>query len=268
MPASSKRMQVEDDAEGPATKREYEVARVPVGVTLSGQVVNFLGCPQGGQVQLGMDAQLPLLNDQLDMQSREQINVPLFTGVKVNHNENCFERKVAFGIWYCAFYVSGVRRLCLCLLVMLQAFPCLGIAMMPWRHFQSDASSSSPQLALRCSADMQALDALTPIGRGQAQLLVGPAGSGKTTLAVDAVLGQHALQQPGQPPVRCVYASVGHRCHLPTFACVAACFTLHTCVILMFAEVSLQWHTTVLSEYCCRLHSLQSMYASLADDML
>ena len=75
--------QVEDDAEGPQTKREYEVARVPVGVALSGQVVNFLGCPQGSQIPLGMDAQLPLLNDQLDMKSREQINTPLFTGVKV-----------------------------------------------------------------------------------------------------------------------------------------------------------------------------------------
>lgn len=76
-------VQVEDDAEGPQTKREYEVARVPVGVALNGEAVNFLGCPQGSQVPLGMNAQLPLLNDQLDMKSREQINTPLFTGVKV-----------------------------------------------------------------------------------------------------------------------------------------------------------------------------------------
>jgi len=58
---------------------------------------------------------------------------------------------------------------------------------------------------------LQAVDTLTPLGRGQAQLLVGPAGSGKSSLAVDAILGQH-MQQPGQQPVRCVYASVGHRC--------------------------------------------------------
>lgn len=63
---------------------------------------------------------------------------------------------------------------------------------------------------------MQAVDTLTPLGRGQAQLLVGPAGSGKTNLAVDAIIGQHALQQPRQPPVRCVYASVGHRCRAST----------------------------------------------------
>ena len=64
---------------------------------------------------------------------------------------------------------------------------------------------------LNKSVGVQALDTLTPLGRGQAQLLVGPATSGKTSLAVDAIIGQHALQQPGQPPVRCVYASVGHR---------------------------------------------------------
>lgn len=81
--------QVEDDAEGPTTKREYEVARVPVGAALNGQAVNFLGCPQGSQFPLGMDAQLPLLNDQLDMKSREQINTPLFTGVKVQCHSCC-----------------------------------------------------------------------------------------------------------------------------------------------------------------------------------
>lgn len=77
-------LQVVDDAEGPMTKREYEVTRVPVGDALCGQVVSFLGCPHGSQYQVGMDAQLPLLNDQLDMKSREQINSALFTGVKVS----------------------------------------------------------------------------------------------------------------------------------------------------------------------------------------
>lgn len=43
---------------------------------------------------------------------------------------------------------------------------------------------------------------LTPLGRGQAQLLTGLPGSGKTLAAVDAVLGQAASG------VRCVYASV------------------------------------------------------------
>jgi F0F1-type ATP synthase alpha subunit len=37
---------------------------------------------------------------------------------------------------------------------------------------------------------LQAIDVLTPLGRGQAQLLTGPPGSGKTLAAVDAILGQ------------------------------------------------------------------------------
>jgi F0F1-type ATP synthase alpha subunit len=36
----------------------------------------------------------------------------------------------------------------------------------------------------------QAIDVLTPLGRGQAQLLTGPPDSGKTLAAVDAILGQ------------------------------------------------------------------------------
>ena len=81
---SSVHVQLVDEAVGPSTKREYEVTRVPVGSALCGQVVNFLGCPSGSEVPLGMDAQLPLLNDSLDMKSREQINSALFTGVKVS----------------------------------------------------------------------------------------------------------------------------------------------------------------------------------------
>ena len=58
---------------------------------------------------------------------------------------------------------------------------------------------------------LQAVDVLTPLGRGQAMLMLGPSGSGKSSLAVDAILGQHMQQQPGDQPVRCVYASVSHR---------------------------------------------------------
>ena len=75
-------MQLVDDAEGSKTKREYELARVPVGGALAGQVVDFMGRPHGSAYQIGLDKQLPLLNEQLDMGSREQINEPLLTGVK------------------------------------------------------------------------------------------------------------------------------------------------------------------------------------------
>ena len=47
------------------------------------------------------------------------------------------------------------------------------------------------------------MDALTPLGRGQALLVTGAAGSGKTSLVLDALLGQRGTA------VRCVYAAVG-----------------------------------------------------------
>jgi hypothetical protein len=37
---------------------------------------------------------------------------------------------------------------------------------------------------------VQAVDVLTPLGRGQAQLVTGPRGAGKSRCGMDAVLGQ------------------------------------------------------------------------------
>lgn len=123
-------LQVVDAQSGPATQRDYEQASVPAGDALLGQVVDWLGRRPGEQQQIGADAWAPLLAEQLDMDSREQIAEALTTGVR-------------------------------------------------------------------------AIDILTPLGRGQAQLLTGPHGSGKTLAAVDAILGQAGAG------VRCVYASVG-----------------------------------------------------------
>lgn len=49
------------------------------------------------------------------------------------------------------------------------------------------------------------IDALFPIGRGQRQLIVGDSGTGKSTLALDAVMHQ---QRQG---VRCVWVSIGQK---------------------------------------------------------
>ena len=58
---------------------------------------------------------------------------------------------------------------------------------------------------------VQALDALTPLGRGQALLVTGEQSSGKSSVALDAILGQHSSG------VRCIYAAVGQRCRPPSF---------------------------------------------------
>jgi F-type H+/Na+-transporting ATPase subunit alpha len=49
------------------------------------------------------------------------------------------------------------------------------------------------------------IDALIPIGRGQRELIVGDRQTGKTTLAVDAILNQHDTD------VACVYVAIGQK---------------------------------------------------------
>jgi F-type H+-transporting ATPase subunit alpha len=49
------------------------------------------------------------------------------------------------------------------------------------------------------------LDTLLPIGRGQRQLIIGDSGTGKTSLALDAVVAQR-----GQG-MRCVYVTIGQK---------------------------------------------------------
>ena len=75
--------QVVDEQQGPTTKREYDIAVVPVGDALIGKVVDFLGRPAGSAQQLGTSAFAPLFAEQPDMESREQIAQALVTGVKV-----------------------------------------------------------------------------------------------------------------------------------------------------------------------------------------
>ena len=73
---------------------------------------------------------------------------------------------------------------------------------------------------LRGHLAVQAMDALTPLGRGQAQLVTGARGAGKTALVLDAVLAQ------ARSGVRCIFAAVGHRCAARTCApghCPCSC---------------------------------------------
>jgi F-type H+-transporting ATPase subunit alpha len=60
---------------------------------------------------------------------------------------------------------------------------------------------------------LKAIDALTPIGRGQRQLIIGDRGTGKTAIAVDAILNQRDNWESGDPKkqVRCVYVAIGQK---------------------------------------------------------
>ncbi|GII01275.1 F0F1 ATP synthase subunit alpha [Planobispora takensis] len=60
---------------------------------------------------------------------------------------------------------------------------------------------------------LKAVDAMTPIGRGQRQLIIGDRGTGKTAIAVDTILNQRENWLSGDPSkqVRCVYVAVGQK---------------------------------------------------------
>ncbi|HEX2308804.1 MAG TPA: F0F1 ATP synthase subunit alpha [Jatrophihabitantaceae bacterium] len=60
---------------------------------------------------------------------------------------------------------------------------------------------------------IKAIDAMTAIGRGQRQLIIGDRQTGKTTVCVDAILNQKANWESGDPKkqVRCIYVAIGQK---------------------------------------------------------
>ena len=60
---------------------------------------------------------------------------------------------------------------------------------------------------------IKAIDALTPIGRGQRQLIIGDRSTGKTTIAIDTIINQKANWESGDPDkqVRCIYVAIGQK---------------------------------------------------------
>ncbi|MBB5166293.1 F0F1 ATP synthase subunit alpha [Mycobacterium sp. AZCC_0083] len=60
---------------------------------------------------------------------------------------------------------------------------------------------------------IKAIDSMTPIGRGQRQLIIGDRKTGKTAVCVDTILNQREAWATGDPKqqVRCVYVAIGQK---------------------------------------------------------
>ena len=60
---------------------------------------------------------------------------------------------------------------------------------------------------------LKAIDAMTPIGRGQRQLIIGDRKTGKTAVCIDTILNQKEFWETGDPSkqVRCIYVAVGQK---------------------------------------------------------
>ncbi len=57
---------------------------------------------------------------------------------------------------------------------------------------------------------VKAIDAMIPIGRGQRELIIGDRQTGKTTVAIDAIINQKEFYEKGQP-VFCIYVAIGQK---------------------------------------------------------
>ncbi|MCE6997905.1 F0F1 ATP synthase subunit alpha [Saccharothrix sp. S26] len=60
---------------------------------------------------------------------------------------------------------------------------------------------------------IKAIDSMTPIGRGQRQLIIGDRKTGKTAVCIDTIINQKKAWESGDPKqqVRCVYVAIGQK---------------------------------------------------------
>ena len=57
---------------------------------------------------------------------------------------------------------------------------------------------------------LKAVDSMIPIGRGQRELIIGDRQTGKTAIAVDAIINQKSFYEAGNP-VYCIYVAIGQK---------------------------------------------------------
>jgi F-type H+-transporting ATPase subunit alpha len=57
---------------------------------------------------------------------------------------------------------------------------------------------------------IKAIDAMIPIGRGQRELIIGDRQTGKTAIAIDAIINQKMFYEKGEPVI-CIYVAIGQK---------------------------------------------------------
>ena len=57
---------------------------------------------------------------------------------------------------------------------------------------------------------IKSIDSMIPIGRGQRELIIGDRQTGKTAIAIDAIINQRANYEAGKP-VYCIYVAIGQK---------------------------------------------------------
>lgn len=72
-------------------------------------------------------------------------------------------------------------------------------------EFQAPGIADRQAVKVPLQTGIKAIDSMTPIGRGQRQLIIGDRGTGKTSIALDAVINQKGKD------VICVYVAIGQK---------------------------------------------------------
>lgn len=84
----------------------------------------------------------------------------------------------------------------------------------PMEHARMPLEAKAPSVLDRESVNtplhtgIKAIDAMTPIGRGQRQLIIGDRQTGKTAVVLDTIINQ--IQESSKPPI-CIYVAIGQK---------------------------------------------------------
>ena len=58
---------------------------------------------------------------------------------------------------------------------------------------------------------IKAIDAMTPVGRGQRELIIGDRQTGKTAVAIDTIIAQSVFKDDPAKKVNCIYVAIGQK---------------------------------------------------------
>jgi F-type H+-transporting ATPase subunit alpha len=58
---------------------------------------------------------------------------------------------------------------------------------------------------------IRAIDAMTPVGRGQRELIIGDRQTGKTAVAIDAIIAQRVFKNDPAKKMHCIYVAIGQK---------------------------------------------------------
>ncbi|NCG20018.1 MAG: F0F1 ATP synthase subunit alpha [Rhodobacterales bacterium] len=105
---------------------------------------------------------------------------------------------------------------------------------------QKNIETKAPGIIIRKSVHepmqtgIKAIDSMTPVGRGQRELIIGDRQTGKTAVAIDTIIAQKVFKDDPKQKVFCIYVAIGQK--QSTVALVAEKLRQHgaleyTCIV-------------------------------------